>query len=59
MIGPEVLSQAEFWFLHALILLSLFALCGYLKSRRNYLIFFSILSFYGALCIALNALLGK
>ena len=59
MIGPEVLSQAGFWFLHALIFLSLFALWGYLKSGKKYLIFFSVLSFYGALCIALDALLGK
>ena len=59
MIGPEVLSQVEFWFLHALILLSLFALWGYLKSGRKYLVFFSVLSFYGVLCVALNALFGK
>ena len=43
--------------IHILVFLSLFALVGYLKTNKKYLIFFTVLSFYGALCFVFSAML--
>jgi len=56
---PKKLSKKQFWFLHLLVFLSLFALWGYIETNNKYLILLSVLSFYGALCEAFKALLRK
>ena len=42
--------------IHILVFLSLFALFGYLKTEKKQLLFFTVLSFYGALCFLFKAL---
>ncbi len=59
MIKSKKLSKKKFWFLHLLVLLSLFALWGYLETNNKYLILLSVLAFYGALCETFSALLKK
>jgi len=59
MIGPKRLSKKQFGLLHFMALLSLFALWGYIETGNKYLILFSVLSFYGALCEAFKALIRK
>jgi hypothetical protein len=57
-----MISPFHFWAIHVMVLLSLLALAGYLKTGKKCLIFFSVLSFFGALCfvfVALFEALGK
>ena len=50
-----MVSPYYFLSIHGMVLLSLLALAGYLKTSKKYLIFFSVLSFFGALCFAFAA----
>jgi len=59
MIGPKELTKRQFWFLHFLVFLSLFALWGYLETANKYLILLSVLSFFGALCEGFKYLVRK
>ena len=52
-----MISTFDLWVIHILVFLSLFTLAGYFKTNKKYLIFFTILSFYGALCFVFNAIL--
>lgn len=40
----------SFWFIHLLALLGLFALLGYIVGNGSILLFWSAVSFYGAIC---------
>ena len=46
------LSRRQFYSLHFLVFLSVFALWGWVETNNKYLVLCSILSFYGALCFA-------
>lgn len=46
------LSKRQFFALHFLVFLSVFALWGWIETDNKYLILCSVLSFYGALCFA-------
>jgi len=51
-----MISPFHFWAIHVMVFLSLFALAGYLRNnKKQYLMFFSVLSFFGALCFAFVA----
>ena len=57
-----MISPFHFWAIHAMVFLSLLALAGYLKKGKKHLLFFSVLSFFGALCfvfVALFEAIGK
>jgi len=59
MIGPKKLTKKQFLLMHFFAFLSLFTLWGYLETANKYLILFSVLSFFGALCEAFKYLLRK
>ncbi len=40
----------QLWFIHAMVLLGLFALWGYIESDNQYILLGIALSFLGALC---------
>ncbi len=40
----------SFWFIHLMVFLVLFTLFGYMVFDRQYLLFFIVLSFLGAIC---------
>ncbi|OHA66971.1 MAG: hypothetical protein A3C82_02705 [Candidatus Wildermuthbacteria bacterium RIFCSPHIGHO2_02_FULL_47_12] len=50
MIGQKQLTNKQFLFLHIFAFLSVFALWGYIENGNKYLILFSVLAFFGALC---------
>ncbi len=46
--------DANFYYTHLCMALSLFALWGYIQTAKQYLLFFTVLAFYGALCFAFS-----
>ncbi len=46
--------DANFYYTHLCMALSLFALWGYITTEKAYLLFFTVLSFYGALCFGFS-----
>lgn len=55
----SVLSKLRFFALHALVALSILALWGWIESANKYLILFSVISFFGALCFAFAGISKK
>ena len=43
----------SFWFIHLMVFLGLLALAGYLVVDKKFLVFFTVLSFAGAICSSL------
>lgn len=52
-------DRLRFFVLHALVLLSVLALWGWIETDNRYLILCAALSFYGALCFAFIGLYRK
>ena len=48
------IRNANFYYTHLCMALSLFALWGYIQTAKPYLLFFTVLAFYGALCFAFS-----
>ena len=40
----------SFWFIHFLVFIGLFSLLGYIFQNQKFLLFFTVLSFAGAIC---------
>ena len=48
------IRNANFFYTHLCMALSLFALWGYIQTAKQYLLFFTVIAFYGALCFAFS-----